>query len=132
MKIIDGTDLVLGRLAAHVAKEALKGEDVTILNCEKILVTGSANNFRAGIVAKRGRVGTTQKGPKYSTSIDKIIKRTIRGMLPNARRSGRGRDALKRIRCYIGTPKEFENAKRESMAKREPNVSHKIGEILNE
>ena len=60
--LIDGKDAVLGRLASYAAKEALKGEEVTVLNCEKILVTGNENNFRAGIVAKRGRVGTTQKG----------------------------------------------------------------------
>ena len=130
MKIIDGTDATLGRLASYTAKEALKGEEITILNCEKVLVTGSKNNFIQGIVAKRGRVGTTQKGPKYSVSIDKIVKRTIRGMLPNARRSGRGREAHKRIRCYIGIPKEFENAKIEKLEKREETISHRLGDIM--
>ncbi len=28
MKIIDGKDTILGRLASHVAKEALKGEEL--------------------------------------------------------------------------------------------------------
>ncbi|MDD5699597.1 MAG: 50S ribosomal protein L13 [Candidatus Nanoarchaeia archaeon] len=130
MKIIDGTDATLGRLASYAAKEALKGEEITILNCEKVLVTGNKNNFILGIVAKRGRVGTTQKGPKYSRSIDKIVKRTIRGMLPNARRSGRGSDAHKRIKCYIGIPKEFENAKIEKLEKRNETISHRLGDII--
>ncbi len=130
MKIIDGTDATLGRLASYAAKEALKGEEIAILNCEKVLVTGNQNNFRLGIIAKRKRVGTTQKGPKYSRDIDKIVKRTIRGMLPNARRSGRGSDAHKRIKCYIGVPKEFENSKIEKMEKRKETISHRLGDIL--
>jgi len=130
MKIIDAKDAILGRLAAHTAKEALKGEEIVIVNCEKVLITGNKNNIMQGFKAKRMRVGTTQKGPKYSLSIDKIVKRTIRGMLPNARRSGRGRDALKRIKCYIGVPAEFENSKKESMKKREAKNSHEIGEII--
>lgn len=129
MKIIDGTDATLGRLASYSAKEALKGEEIAILNCEKILVTGNKNNFVKGIEAKRGRVGTTQKGPKYSWLIERIVKKTIRGMLPNARRTGRGRDALKRIKCYIGVPKEFENSKPEKMERRKEISAFKLGEI---
>ncbi|HTY44349.1 MAG TPA: 50S ribosomal protein L13 [Patescibacteria group bacterium] len=131
IKVIDGADAVLGRLAAYIAKEALKGEEIAIINCEKILVTGNRNNFVKELNAKRRRVGSTQKGPKYPSSIDMLVKRTIRGMLPNARRSGRGRDALKRIKCYIGIPKEFENAKIEKMKKRQETKSNKLGDILN-
>jgi large subunit ribosomal protein L13 len=130
MRIIDGANTILGRLAAYAAKEALKGEEITILNCEKVLITGDKNFIMQGFRAKRLRVGTTQKGPKYSLSIDRIVKRTIRGMLPNARRSGRGRDALKRIRCYIGVPPEFESSKKEIMKKRETRNSHEIGDII--
>jgi large subunit ribosomal protein L13 len=130
MRVIDGKDMVLGRLAAYTAKEALKGEEVAIVNCEKVLITGNKNFIMQGFRAKRMRVGTTQKGPKYSLSIDKIVKRTIRGMLPNARRSGRGRDALKRIKCYIGVPAEFENTKKEVMKKREQRNSHELGDII--
>ena len=62
-------------------------------------------------------VGSTQKGPKYSRNIESVVKRTIRGMLPE-HRGGRGRVAYKRIRCYIGIPKEFENSKIEKFEKR--------------
>ena len=50
-------------------------------------------------------------GPKVSRMPEQIVKRTVRGMLPNARMSGRGRNALKKIKCYVGIPKEFEKAK---------------------
>ena len=38
--IIDGTNLILGRIATFAAKKALEGEQVVIVNCESIVVTG--------------------------------------------------------------------------------------------
>jgi len=111
MKIIDGKNAILGRLASYVAKEALKGEDIAIVNCEQIIITGNRKNIQEGLEAKRKRVGSTQKGPKVSRTSEKIVKRVIRGMLPNYR-VGRGRVAFKRIKCYVGMPKEFEEGKK--------------------
>jgi large subunit ribosomal protein L13 len=111
MKIIDGKNAVLGRLASYVAKEALKGEEIVILNCEQVVITGSKRDVKERFERKRRRVGSSQKGPKHSRLSDKIVKRTIRGMLPN-HREGRGRLAYKRIKCYVGTPKEFEDKKK--------------------
>ena len=111
MKIIDGKGAVLGRLASYVAKEALKGEDVVILNCESIIVTGNRKFIRENFERSRKRVGSGQKGPKISRSSEKIVKRAIRGMLPNYR-GGRGAIAYKKIKCYVGIPKEFEGTKK--------------------
>ena len=38
--IIDAENLVLGRLASFVAKQALLGENIDIINCEKAIVLG--------------------------------------------------------------------------------------------
>ena len=114
MKIIDGKNAILGRLASFTAKEALKGEDVAVINCEQIIITGNKLNIVEGLEAKRKRVGSTQKGPKVSRTNEKIVKRIIRGMLPNYR-VGRGRIAFKRIKCYAGVPKELEGKKGISM-----------------
>lgn len=111
MKIIDGKNATLGRLASYAAKEALKGEEIVIVNCGEMIITGSKQNIRKRFLITRGRVGTGQKGPKISRDVEKIVKRTIRGMLPN-HRFGRGREAFKRIKCYSGVPKEFENTKK--------------------
>lgn len=108
MKIIDGKDAVLGRVASFAAKEALKGEKIVIVNCEEMLISGNKSYHQEDFKAKRRRVGFTQTGPKISRMPYKIVKRVIRGMLPNARRGGRGRDALKRIMCYSGVPEEYE------------------------
>lgn len=111
MKIINGENAVLGRLASYVAKESLKGEEIIILNCRNIIITGNRKNIVGGFQRKKGRVGSAQKGPKYSLSIINIVRRTIRGMLPE-HRWGRGREAYKRIKCYTGVPKEFEEKKK--------------------
>jgi len=111
MIIIDGKDAILGRMAAYVAREALKGEEIAIVNCEQIVITGNKQFIKAELEAKRGRVGSTEKGPKVSRTSEKIVKRAIRGMLPNYR-TGRGREAFKRIKCYVGVPKELEDKKK--------------------
>ena len=50
--------------------------------------------------------GEPTHGPFLPKRPDMLLKRMIRGMLP--RKTSRGRDALKRIKCYMGIPKEFE------------------------
>ncbi len=97
MKIINGKNAILGRLASYVAKQALKGEEIVILNCEQVIVTGNRTNIKEKFEGKRGRVGSSQKGPKHSRTSDKIVKRTIRGMLPDHRK-GRGKIAFKKIK----------------------------------
>ena len=111
MKIIDGKNAILGRLASYCAKESLKGEDIVILNCEQVIITGNKKRIQKDFEEKRGRVGSSQKGPKISRTAEKIVKRAIRGMLPDHRK-GRGKIAFKRIKCYVGIPKEFQDAKK--------------------
>ncbi|PIN72869.1 50S ribosomal protein L13, partial [Candidatus Woesearchaeota archaeon CG10_big_fil_rev_8_21_14_0_10_47_5] len=41
MIIIDANNLVLGRLAARAAKLCLMGEKVSIINCEKAVISGN-------------------------------------------------------------------------------------------
>lgn len=116
MRIIHGAGAVLGRLAAFVAKEALKGEEISVVNCKEIIITGRKENIQKKFEEKRQKVGSAQKGPKHSRLTHLLVKRTIRGMLPNPR-EGRGKQALKRIKCYSGIPKELEGKKVEELKK---------------
>ena len=128
MKIIDGKNAVLGRLASYTAKEVLKGEEIVILNCEKVIITGNKKNIKENFEAKRKRVGSGQKGPKHSRLSYKIVKRTIRGMLPNHRK-GRGKKFFKKIKCYNGIPKKFEDSKKIIAGKEKTSKFIKINEI---
>ena len=106
MKIIDGSGMVMGRLASYVAKQVLQGEEVTIVNCEKIIITGNKTDIKEKFEQSRRRVGTRQIGPKVSKSPEKIFKRAIRGMMSDHRR-GMGKIAWRRIKCYSKIPKEL-------------------------
>jgi large subunit ribosomal protein L13 len=128
MKIIDGKDTVLGRLASYAAKEALKGEEITILNCEQVIISGNKKDIQGKFKEKRSKVGTGQQGPKYSRNIDKIVKRTIRGMIPD-HRLGRGKEALKRIRCYVSIPKEFADKEKMKIKSKKQIKFLRVGEI---
>ena len=107
MKIIDGRGIVMGRLASHVAKEALKGEEISVVNCSEVVITGNKKTMEREFAEKRSKFGSSQKGPKHHRTSEKIVKRAIRGMLPN-HRVGRGREAFSRIKCYNEIPKELE------------------------
>ena len=111
MKIIDGKNAVLGRLASYSAKELLKGEEIVIVNCDQVIITGNKKNIEKSFEEKRSRFGHSQKGPKHDKTSEKIVKRTIRGMVPKYR-EGRGRDVFKKIKCYVGVPKEFQESQK--------------------
>lgn len=114
MKVIDGRDAVLGRMAAIVAKDLMKGEDVAIVNCEDVIITGNKGEIKEKFESKRTKVGSGQQGPKVSRLTERIVKRAVRGMLPN-HRQGRGKVAYQRLKCYVGVPKELESVEKISM-----------------
>jgi large subunit ribosomal protein L13 len=102
--IIDAEGAVLGRLCTTIAKRLLNGEEIAIVQSEKVIVTGKKDMIKAHYKHER-EVGTYRKGPFYPRMPDRILKRTIRGMIPY--QEPHGRTAFKRLKCYIGIPKEF-------------------------
>ena len=112
--IIDATDLVLGRFCAVAAKKAILGEKVDIVNCEKAIITGTRGEIIARYIHEHNR-GTPGGGPFISRMPDRLVRRTIRGMVP--RRGMRGRDAFERVMCYIGVPTQLEGKSFETLPK---------------
>lgn len=108
MKVIDGKDAPLGRISAKAAKESLKGEEISIVNCEEIIITGRKKKVHEDFQIKRSRVGDSQKGPLHHRRSERIVKRTVRGMLPEHRK-GRGKEAYRKVKCYKGFPEELQN-----------------------
>ena len=112
--IIDCTNLILGRVATYAAKQALEGESVMLINCEKAIITGNKKLLLFNFIERQHK-GHAFKGPFYPKMADRIVKRVIRGMLPY--RQERGKKAYSRIRCYLGVPVEFEKKKAETLPK---------------
>ena len=108
MIVIDGKDLIVGRVASFVAKKALNGETVKIINCEQMYVTGSKAFLVEDSHRKRAQ-GTWSKGPHFFRRSDRYVRRVIRGMIPH--KTSRGMAAFRRTMCYIGLPPEFKDQK---------------------
>ena len=112
--IIDARNLILGRLATTVAKKALQGEEINVINCEHIIVSGSKKNVLFQYKTKANR-GSQFKGPFIPKTPERFVKRSIRNMLPY--KNPRGREAFKRIKCHRGYPEAIKKEKTETWIK---------------
>ncbi|MBI4983253.1 50S ribosomal protein L13 [Candidatus Woesearchaeota archaeon] len=126
MKVYNGEGIILGRLASKAAKDALLGEEVIVVNCEKAIISGKKAKVIARELQKRKRKGYPLKSQVHPRLPDRMVRRTIRGMLPW--KFARGREAYKRIMCYIGIPAEFEGKEmvtvEEATVKKLPNLNY--------
>jgi large subunit ribosomal protein L13 len=104
--IIDAKNLVLGRLASYVAKQALMGEDIKIVNCDDAVIVGKKVSI-IGTYKQRRERRTPFKGPYLARVPERFVRRAIRGMLPY--KQYRGREAFKRIMCYNKIPEDINN-----------------------
>ncbi len=119
--IIDGEGLIMGRLASTVSKMLLNGESVVILNAEKILISGTKEWAYARYKQRvdRASISNPRKmGPKYPRRPDDIFRRTVRGMLPYRKTSGR--EAFKGLKVFVGIPQEFEGAETFKLEEAQP------------
>ena len=108
--VVDTTDHIAGRLSSHVAKLLLEGNRVSLVNCEKIMMSGT----RANIIKEYrefleiNSVINPKHGPVHYRRPDTIITKMIRGMLPYDRKPS-GKESHQRLRTYIGSPKELKS-----------------------
>ncbi|HLH86264.1 MAG TPA: 50S ribosomal protein L13 [Thermoplasmataceae archaeon] len=107
MKVIDGTNMVYGRLSSLVAKELLNGEEIVVVNSDKVAVTGR-RGFTIQKFKERLDIGSVRKGPYYPRTSNQILRRSIGDMLP--KKTTHGKEALRRCKVYPGLPKEFSTA----------------------
>jgi len=106
--IVDASGQIVGRMASRVAKLLLEGKRVVIVNAEEAVLSGEPKRVIEGYM-KMFKVQTyrnpERQGIRRERSPQRIIKSAIKGMLPY--RKPRGRQALKRLRVYVGVPDEF-------------------------
>ena len=110
--VIDATNHIAGRLASNVAKLLLQGNRVTVINSEKIMISGRnrsiINEYKQFL--KISSILHPKHGPFHPRRPDTIISRMVRGMLPRDKPSGK--EALSRLRVYIGIPKDVKSLER--------------------
>ena len=106
--IIDAEKAIIGRVATTAAKQALLGEEVHIVNCEKAIIIGAPKK-----IAERGRekrrLGQPNQGPYIQTQPFRYVRRIVRGMLPYDK--PRGKTAYEKVKCYESVPSQFKDKK---------------------
>ena len=131
--IVDADGLILGRMASKVAKSLLNGNKVIILNAEKAIISGKKKS-KVAEAKEFLEVGSPKRGPFHYRRPDRILRKTVRGMLPI--RQPKGKSALKRLRVFLGIPKEFEEKQmitlKEAKASKLKGPSLTLGELAKE
>ena len=118
--LVNAENMIMGRLASFIAKKAMEGESITIVNAEKVLVSGTKQDAMKKMKVRlkiRGK-GNPEKGPKFSRMPDQVLRMSIRGMLPW--KSNRGKEIYRKIHVYIGLPEEFEGKEFEKLPESKP------------
>jgi large subunit ribosomal protein L13 len=128
--VIDAEDVVLGRLASHVATllrgkhkptfapHVDTGDFVVIVNADKVVLTGNKRD-KAFAYRHSGYPGGLRKqsfGELLDTKPERLLEKVVRGMLP---KNKLGRAQGKKLKVYAGPdhphaaqqPKPFEIAK---------------------
>lgn len=110
--VIDGKGHLLGRLASVVAKELLNGQELVVVRCEEIDISGTRHRNRRNFQNYlRKRTNTNPKwGPFHHRAPRMILLKTVRGMLP--RKTKRGEEALGRLKAFEGIPPLYAKTKR--------------------
>ena len=108
--VVDGTDCISGRLCSKVSKLLLQGNRVSVVNSEKVMVSGNKYEVIESYKDKLEVSSVTNPihGPFHPTRPDTIITKMIRGMVPKRKPSSM--QAFKRLRVYIGIPDELKNS----------------------
>lgn len=107
-QLYDATDKILGRFCSIIAKKALLGENIVIINAKDAIISGTKRDIHERHLAKLNISTATnpRRGPFHERRPDTFMRRVIKQMLP--RKKLRGKEALKRVHVYIADiPERF-------------------------
>jgi large subunit ribosomal protein L13 len=104
--LINADGLIVGRMASKVAKKLLNGEKVIIVNAGKAVISGKKKS-KVAEAKTFLEVGAPRQGPFHRRRPDRILRKTIRGMLPF--KQPKGKTALKKLKVFIGVPEDLKD-----------------------
>jgi large subunit ribosomal protein L13 len=104
--LINADGLILGRMASKVAKKLLNGEKVIIVNAEKAIISGKKKS-KVAEAKEFLEVGAPRRGPFHYRRPDRIMRKTVRGMLPF--KQPKGKTALKKLKVFISVPEDLKD-----------------------
>ena len=111
--VIDATDVVLGRLASHVAvllrgkhkpifaPHVDTGDFVIVVNADKISLSGAKLEQKKAYrhSGYPGGLRAINVGDQLRTHPDRVVERAVKGMLPH---NSLGRQMIKKLKIYAG------------------------------
>ncbi|TFG01070.1 MAG: 50S ribosomal protein L13 [Promethearchaeota archaeon] len=106
--IIDATNKIMGRMCTQVAKQALLGYHIVIINAKDTIISGTKREIFEHYLDKLNISTSTnpRRGPFHKRRPDTFLKRVITQMLP--KKTIRGKEAAKRVHVYISEiPERF-------------------------
>src|SRR5436853_6259180 len=94
-------------MASYVAKKALDGKSMVVINAEKAVISGTKARVvaRAKTKLKTRTLANQAKTPTHPRRPDNYVRRVIRGMLPW--KKSRGKETFHRVRVYISSPEDY-------------------------
>lgn len=112
--VVDATDVVLGRLASHVAAllrgkhkatfaaHVDTGDFVIIVNADKVALTGSKaeKKFAYRHSGYPGGLRATSYAELLATRPERAVEKAVAGMLPH---TSLGRQQLRKLKVYSGS-----------------------------
>jgi large subunit ribosomal protein L13 len=104
--LINADGLILGRMASNVAKKLLNGEKIIIVNAEKAIISGKKKS-KVAEAKEFLEVGAPRRGPFHYRRPDRILRKTVRGMLPF--KKPKGKTALKKLKVFISVPEDLKD-----------------------
>ena len=112
----------------------MKGNRVSVVNCEKIMMSGTRSNqikeYREFL--EINSIINYKHGPVHYRRPDTVMAKMIRQMLPYDRKPS-GKEAHQRLRTYIGSPKETKSIEKiqfeKAMIRKTPSNYTALGEL---
>jgi large subunit ribosomal protein L13 len=111
--VVNADGLILGRMASKIAKRLLTGEEIVVVNAEKAVISGRKGN-KITEAKEFLAVGGVGQGPLHFRRPDRVVRKTVRGMLPF--KQPKGKLAYKHLKVFIGVPDSMKNEKMETVA----------------
>ena len=109
-QLFDAKDKILGRFCSQVAKKALLGENIVIINAKDAIISGTKRDIEEKYLERLNVKTATnpRRGPFWPRRPDTLMRNIIKKMLP--RKKLRGKEAIRRVHVYIGDiPERFKN-----------------------
>jgi len=106
--VVNADGLILGRMASKIAKRLLTGEEIVIVNAEKAVMSGRKRS-KVAEAKEFLSVGGVNRGPFHYRRPDRIVRKTVGGMIPS--KKAKGKQAYKRLRVFMGIPDDLKKQK---------------------